>query len=225
MASLIKAADTRFSHPAFDEWNPASQLPQGGRLLSDGAHVDGMLFATGGGLESSSSNLVWTRNGASDWSLNRTASGAETYYVRANLADMAFVRTGETQIIDDIIEGGFSGKAMPDKGLELTDVFVVWGVGVAALTSATLRFSKVQYPLPGAAAAAPSATDILAATAVPSLVTNTNYVTQKLAIATGSQVFNKADLAEYELELAFVMANTGTIKLAGIGCHFNFNFN
>lgn len=222
MASLIKAADTRFGHPVFTEWNPLStQQGSGGRLLSDMPHVDGMLFASISDMESNSTNLVATRNGVGDWSLNRTAAGAETYFVRSNLSEMQLVRTGESQIIDNVIEG----PAQPDKGIQVLSMFAVMNIGVVSLTSATLRFGQSVYPLPGAASAAIVQTDIQAATALGTLTATTagQYLTQSVPVA--SPVFNKASLTQYEIELSVVMANTGTIRIVGIGAFVNFNFN
>src|ERR1700728_3667626 len=65
----------------------------GGRLMNRPAHIDGLFIANASHLESSSANLVLTRNGKGDWSLNRTAAGAETYYVRCPIS--ALLRTGE----------------------------------------------------------------------------------------------------------------------------------
>jgi hypothetical protein len=198
----------------------------GGRLMNALPHTDGMLFASAWDIGSNSTNLVLTRNAAGDWSLNRTAAGAETYYVRFSLSDIPFLRTGETY--NESLFGGSSlqtyNTSAPAKGLKVTDIFVAMNVGVVALTSATLRLGKTVYALEGAAQAAPVQTDIQAATALGSLVVNTagQYLTQNVPVA--APIFFTDDISQAEIELAVVMANTGTIRIAGIGAHCYFNF-
>ena len=225
MSNIRSAPDTIFE--GFPGLNPNATTPvvtQGGRLMSTGLHTDGLLWGSPQVLEKSSANLVLTRNGIGDWSLNRTAAGAETYYVRANLAALLMVRTGELYNLGLFGPASSATPAAPAKGIQVTDVFAVTNVGVASLTSATIRYGKVQYALPGAAAAAIVQSDILAATALTTLTAQAAnaYLVQKQAVA--SPVLQVSDLAQYEIELSVVMANTGTIQIAGIGAHYNFNY-
>lgn len=189
----------------------------GGRLMNYLPHVDGLLMKAGG-LQSSSANLVLTRNGKGDWSLNRTAAGAETYYVRATIGDM--IRTGETYHYGEF-------HAQPPtagpKGIEIYDFFAILNIGVVALTTATLRLGSSVYPLSTAVAAAPVVTDIVAATAIATAVnTAGDYLTNLVTVPTPGFAVTNMELEEIELEI--VMANTGTVQIAGLGCHCNFNY-
>ncbi len=228
----IPAADTIFDHPLYTSWPTNAQsgdTPIGGRLMSSSPHTDGMVMVSAWDCAPSSTNLVLTRNAEYDWSLNRTAAAAESYYVRVNAGEFAFQRLGEQYILSLFPDLGnkTSSPQAPPKGLMITDIFAVLNVGVVALTSATLRLSKVAYPLEGAASAAPVGTDIIAPTALGNLGVNTagQYLTQYVAVPAASQQFNTADISQTEIELAFTLANTGTIRVAGLGFHFNFNFN
>jgi len=192
------------------------------RLFSDSPHTDGLLYAGTDWLETDSANLVKTRNGNGDWSLNRTAVGAETYHIRFTL-DQIF-RIGEL-----IQTGNFgslatqSGSLTPTRrGIGVLDFFADFKVGVVALTSATLRLGKTVYSA-AAAGAAPTQTDIVAATAL-SAATAANYKLQTVAVPVGSQQFFVDDISTAEIELTVVMANTGTIGIAGLGCHLAYNY-
>ena len=55
-----------------------------GSFLADTPHTTGVLFIPSWDLANFSGNLVLTRNALGDYSLNRTAIGAETYRVAAN---------------------------------------------------------------------------------------------------------------------------------------------
>jgi hypothetical protein len=194
--------------------------PAGGRLMNRPAHVDGLYIANASQLQSSSTNLVLTRNGKGDWSLNRTAAGAETYNVRVPIGTL--LRIGETYNYGDFSPGPSAGA----KGIKCIDFFVTWNIGVVALTSATLRMGTDVYPILGAAAAAPVVTDIVAATALtPLTATGAGlYITQGVAVLSTSQVFFTADDSIGEIELNLVMANTGTVAIANIGMHCHLNY-
>lgn len=224
MPSQIVVPDTIYDNPAFNDLNPASQTVLGGRLMSSAPHTDGLLFAGAGQCDRDSANLLLTRNGNGDWTLNRTAAGAETYHIRAILGDMGgMLRIGEQYVLGDFPATGFQTYApnAPAKGLEIKDFFAVYKSGVVALTSATLRFGKMVYSSV-AGGAAPVQTDIVAATAI-STANTANYQEQDI-LGPSPLVFSVDDLAIVEVEATIVMANTGTLAFVGIGCHVNFNY-
>lgn len=226
MTQTLNAADTIFEHPAYSNFQSGvTTIAKGGRLMSSGPHVDGVIWIPAEALAKDSANLVLTRNAKGDWSLNRTAAGAETYNVRG-VPTGIITRTGETYNLDDVI----TGPAAPAKGVAIIDAFAVLNVGVALLTSATLRIGSTQYGPPVTDLAntgtAPTITDIVAATSInPSALTTAGqYVTQDLANSANPS-FVVTDITQLEIELVAVMANTGTLRIAGIGAHVNFLFN
>jgi hypothetical protein len=210
--------DTIIFDPIQADLANAGQTFVGGRLMNYLPHVDGLLIKAPS-LQSSSANLVLTRNGKGDWSLNRTAAGAETYFVRTTLEDL--LRTGEIYHY-----GGFHDQppSAGPKGIAILDFFAILNIGVVALTSATLRLGKSVYPISGAAAAAPVQTDLVAATAL-AVATNGagDYLTEQVA-GPAPTVFSIDDLGLVEIELEIVMANTGTARVAGLGAHCQFNY-
>jgi hypothetical protein len=216
--AVISIADTIFDNPTFNDLNPTGLIPQGGRLMSSAPHTDALMVVGAEGLGKDSANLVLTRNGKGDWSLNRTAAGAETYNVRLYLDQV--LRTGEKYFFDLFNQD--NKVAAPDKGIAITDFFIIYKSGVVALTTATLRLGKTVYSAVGGGAA-PVQTDLVAATGI-STANTAQYQFQKLA-GPSPVVFHKDDLGLIEVEAVIVMANTGTLQIAAIGCHANFNFN
>lgn len=195
---------------------PSGMTLVGGRLMSSGPHVDGVVFSTAAELNKDSANLVLTRNAKGDWSLNRVAAGAETYNCQVNLSRL-LARIGETYNLG--LFGSGASPTAPAKGVQLIDVFAIYTVGVAALTTATLRVGKSVFVNNVALAQ----TDLLAATTTGALAAQANpYVAKVLA---PGLAFMVDDTSIWEAELQLVMANTGTIKLYGVGAHFNFNYN
>jgi hypothetical protein len=194
---------------------------QGGRLMSSAPHIDGVVSVDAGQLDKDSANLVLTRNGVGDWSLNRTAGGAETYNCRINLSEL-IARLGEKYNFG----AGFNSAKQPNpgpKGIMVTDFFAIYRVGVVDLTTATLRLGKSVF----ANNVALAQTDIVAATAIPKTAAGdgTGPYVSVVPVPAGSQVFMTDDTAQWEVEAQFVMANTGTLRVYGVGCHINFNFN
>src|SRR6266478_3225467 len=136
---ILKIPDTIFDNPCFNDLNPTSLTPVGGRLMCSSPHTDGLLFAGAGSLDKDSANLVLTRNAKGDWSLNRTAAGAETYNIRMTLGDMSgIVRTGENYELGEFGSGQTDNPPAPAKGVQIKDFFAIYKSGVVALTSATL---------------------------------------------------------------------------------------
>lgn len=216
---VLVVADTIFDNPTQNDL-PAGMSVSGGRLMSSAPHTDGLLFIGAGDLMSDSANLVLTRNGNGDWTLNRTAAGAETYHVRALLNQAAILRTGEKYIND--LFGVDSKVAAPPKGLQVVDFFAIYKNGVVALTTSTLRLGKTVYSAAAGGGAAVQ-TDLVAATAMAT-ATVVNYQLNKVA-GPNPAVFHVDDLGLVEIEATFVMANTGTLAIVGLGAHVNFNFN
>lgn len=217
--AVLTIPDMIFNVPTVNDLNPTGLIPQGGRLISNSPHVDGMIMAGPESLAKDSANLVLTRNAKGDWSLNRTAAGAETYNVRISPAEL--LRTGEVAYETWPSPGG----AYPDKGIQLSDFFILYSVGVVALTSATLRFGKTVFSKT-AGGAAFAQTDIVAATAIATATTPAAGQPQYALVAGPSPlVFSKDDLGLLEVEAVIVMANTGTLRIYGMGFHCNFNYN
>lgn len=216
--TVLTIADTIIDNPTFNDLNPTGLVPQGGRLMSSAPHTDGLYIVGPEGLGKDSANLALTRNAKGDWSLNRTAAGAETYNVRTYLDLM--LRTGEKYFFD--LFGQDNKVAAPDKGVAITDFFIIYKSGVVALTSATLRLGKTVYSAVGGGAAQVQ-TDLIAAAGI-STANTAQYQFQKLA-GPSPTIFHKDDLGLIEVEAVIVMANTGTLQIAAMGCHLNFNNN
>lgn len=230
MAQIIKAADTIFDHPAFNNFplNPGSL--QGGRLMSSAPHVDGMHMVGPTYIDVDSANPVKTRNGNGDWSYNRTAAGAETYHFHTTLMDI--LRTGEQYFLD-LFPGTnqTTGPNAPDKGIAVLNMFAVYSVTVATLTSATLRLGKTVFNATSAGGAF-AQTDLVAATSIATAINAGGAAqpgTQIVAFQTNSSgtplVFSKDDIALVEVEATLVMQNTGVLRFYGLGVHCFFNYN
>jgi hypothetical protein len=214
-----------------------------GLLLSDTPHTGGFLLFGAAELLTFSSNLVLTRNALGDYSYNRTASGAETYYVVFELAELKKVvsdlnatmfqeqfgtaagsagypasvagfppYTGATQLVQP--------TAPTPKGIKVTDVVAIYQPGVVSLTSASLSLNRTQF----ANNVANVITNMpIAATALPLTVPSTGPYSVVRAVTT--PVFETSDLSDVSLEFSFVMANTGTIRVYGLGVHMQYNYN
>jgi hypothetical protein len=134
-----------------------------------------------------------------------------------------------TRIGQPYQQGGFGGSGISQtkapfdkKGFGVQNAFCALQIGVVSLTSATLRVGKTVYSL---VTGAPVQTDILAATALGSLVANTSPIVQVVPIPIASQVWSTDDLGLLEVELSIVMASTGTMVMEGLGVHYSFNMN
>jgi hypothetical protein len=187
-----------------------------------GPNVDGLWMVGPEDISQSGPNaLSVTRSATGRWGFTRTAAGAETYYFRTTLSKL-------TRIGQPYQQGGFGGAGIsftkapfPAKGFGVQDAFCALQIGVVALTSATLRVGKTVY----SATVAPVQTDLLAATALGSLVANTSPLVQDVPVPVANQAWNTDDLGLVEVELSIVMASTGTIVLEGLGVHYSFNTN
>lgn len=214
-----------------------------GAFYADSPHFGGFLFAGASSLGNFSANLVLTRNALGDYSLNRTAAGAETYRVIMPLIDLKRiieVSSGEFPFAEKFGAAAgtagypagaagippFSGAsqltpatAQPAKGLKFVDVFVVYQVGVASLTSAALSLNRTVF----ADVTAPVVTNLAIDATALTLTANAN---PRLAIRTvNAPAFETTDLSDLNLEFEVVMQNTGTIRIYGLGAHVTFNYN
>ena len=127
------------------------------------------------------------------------------------------LRKGE---VPNFQQFGITPPTQPAKGIKIIDVFAIYDLGVVDATTLTLRCGKTAY----ADNVALVQTDIVAATAITKVQRAGTYVST-VAIAAGNQAFNQTDFSLLEIELVAVLANTGTIKIRGIGMHCHFNYN
>jgi hypothetical protein len=218
MAGLVDVPDTSFQSGVAVATLNIPGSARGGRLMSDMPHIDGVESWDAGQLDKDSANLVLTRNAKGDWSLNRTAAGAETYNCRVNISENV-LRLGEIYNLGVGPQGAKYPKP-PNKGILVTDIFAIYTVGVVNLTTATLRLGKSVF----ANNVALAQTDVQAATGIATVVQANPYV-QTVAVPAGSQLWAIDDTSQWEIEVQFVMANTGTLRVYGIGCHISFNWN
>jgi hypothetical protein len=215
-----------------------------GTLLMDSPHGGGVVFVDANTLGKYSANLVLTRNALGDYSLNRTAGGAETYNVTANLRGVYRLTPAYNAIMQEEFGTAagtpgypasapgippFTGAtqlvpptAPPAKGLEVTDVFAIYQVGVADLTSAALSLNRTVF----ANNTANSITNLpIASTALPLTAAGDSTGPYLVTRAVTTPAFEVTDDSDLTLELQVVLANTGTIRLYGLGFHVNFNYN
>lgn len=190
--------------------------------------------------------LLLTRNALGDYSLNRTAAGAENYNVVFGFDDLKRLieavppSAGSPLPFQEqfgTAAGGpgfpatrgfppFAGAsqltpptAWPPKGVQITDCTVIYQVGVAALTAASLSLNRTVF----ANNVANAVTNLPLGGSALSLPTQANPYVAVLPVTT--PVFETADLSDLTLEFAFTMANTGTIRVYGLGMHLLFNYN
>lgn len=215
-----------------------------GSFFADTPHTGGFTLYDAVELTSFNANLVLTRNALGDYSLNRTAAGAETYHLVANL-------NGLTKRLSNVIDGlggmpfqeqfgtaagtagypataagfpPFTGAtqlaaptAAPAKGVRVTSVLAIYQVGVVALTSASLSLNRTVFKNN----VAPAVTNIPIAATALTLAAGVGPYVAPLAVT--SPVFETTDLSDVSLDFSFGLANTGTIRIYGLGFYFDFN--
>jgi len=147
------------------------------------------------------------------------AAGVEGLHVLASGAATALVDFDfafEQQRID--------GSSL---GMTLKSVEVVYNVGVVALSAApTLAIRSVAYPAVAAAAAAPVVTAIDgASTSSPATWLGAAGVTGAGLVVTaqillGTPFLMSVDLQKVVGRLSFPMANTGTVDIVDVFCHY-----
>jgi len=209
-------------------------------VYSDTPHTGGLIFIPAMAFTdiSASTKAALTRNAEGDFSLNYTAGGAETHRFVVALNMAMIMRLLEAENFQEQFGGSigpapaagfppFTGTtqltprtnaALP-KGFQITDVGVVYTIGVVNLTSAALTLDQCTY-VNGVANAVTNMP--IAATALPLVVAATPYVVTR---SVTTPIFINTDLTSVVLELVTVAANTGTIAVAGMFFHGKFNLN
>lgn len=206
------------------------------KVSSETGHSGGLIFICAELLGKDSANLAITRNGNGDYSLNRVAAGAEVYNVWAT--PQSIRRTLEAYDTQNLFGGSvgpsprlplkppmtaaqmagqYTATAAVGKGFRIDDIFLVYSVGVVALTAGALSLRRTIF----ADNVAPAVTNIgIDATALPLTVQANRLVTRALT----APDYHVDDLSDLTGEFSFTMANTGTIRVYGIGFHVTFNF-
>lgn len=188
--------------------------------------------------------INWVRNGLGDFSLNN-AAGVATFNLFAQLADLkrpyitfpnapglqgTFPTANEFGNAFGTAAGGpsnpVSGGATitgatfetPNwpAGIAIIDIFAVYSVQTAALTTATLGLNRTVYT----ENAAFTNTAVVAATGIATTTTTgagTPHV-QKVSLAQ-PLAFETNDASDLLIELVITTAATSAIRVYGLGCH------
>lgn len=154
-----------------------------------------------------SANLALTRNALGDWSLNRTAAGAETYNLCIGLPFP--IRTIQST------DQGYLPKG--DRGLKLLSIDLVYAVGVVNLTSITPVLKQVTIQDNVAIAVADHAGGLSGS---PTVTQRANPY--RFTVTPVTPVIWTDKTRRIMFEIQFVMANTGTLKF--YGATFNWSF-
>lgn len=133
-------------------------------------------------------NLVLTRNAAFDWSWNRTSGGAETYNLFFQIPKLTF-----------------------DQKRDL-ELFLVYQIGVAALTSNAVVVKSTVFANATAPAVATTVTP--GGTTLATAAAATPYVT-RVTIPPTIIGPNLSLFHIFSVEWTLVMANTGTLHIYG----------
>jgi hypothetical protein len=123
---------------------------------------------------------------------------------------------GSTSSNPGIVNSQF-GTPMVPWGVSLIDVFAVYAVSTAALTTATLAVNRNIFIENTAFVN----TAVLAPTAVSTTTTTSSSTphVQRVSIAQ-PVVFEMADFAQLTLELALVAPATSVVQVYGVGAHY-----
>jgi hypothetical protein len=184
--------------------NPITGLEEyipGLREASAGYHVNNIEMAlplASYEISPTTSNLVLTRNGAMDWSFNRTAGGAETHYVGVTVP---------------------FNLPLENRSLRLNKVKMNYNLSVAAATSVDLTVDSIVYDGTGS-----NVTANFGGTIVNGSYDAANN-TAALRLATGEHnmiltmpapaYFNKAN-GTVRIEAVFVLPNTSVLKVRSL---------
>lgn len=216
------------------------------RYQQDLGFTDGRIFLGPGDLVSVATVApAIVRNAAGDWSLTRTAAGAETLNIAANLLNAIIRRSGFGEDLQEQYGGtGIPGSAQaqiyrPDvipamntaqqlqprtalkiKGVKLLSIDAIFRVTVVNLTSNNLRVDQALF----ANNVAPAITAILAPTALNTVVQANPYV-QNISLAAAQQIYRNLVDQELWIEATVVMANTGKLDFYGFDCLVEYNYN
>ena len=105
------------------------------------------------------------------------------------------------------------------KGIRIEDIVVVYQVGVVDFTSTTIRADRAHF----VDVTAVDVTVIPVDGTTMDLIVNANPHVHVRPITTPT--FFEVDNENITIEYQAVLANTGTIKVYGIGVHVSFNYN
>lgn len=130
------------------------------------------------------------------------------------------VAAGSTSATTGLVGSQFGTPAIP-WGIALIDVFAVYSVQTAALTTATLAVNRNIF----VENTATTNTAVLAATAV-AVTTTTSATTPHVARLALAQplVYEMADFSNLLIELNIVTAGTSALRVYGIGCHYEVEY-
>lgn len=218
-----------------------------GAFYGDTPHGGGFLFYGPGQLATSAAAGVfpWTRNAAGDVSLNGpTPASAGTYYIWLSITNMKrLIETPgnlpfQEQFGTAAATAGwpagapgvppFSGMtqltpALSDtpKGIQITDVYAVYSVQTAALTTATLALYRSTYQ----ENVALGVTTVLAPATISVTATSAANASHVQIVPVTAPAFEITDESNIFLELALTTAATSAVRIYGMGAHFRLNFN
>jgi hypothetical protein len=226
----------------------ADTAHSGGWIFYDAMELASTVFLAG----TASANMVLTRNAQGDYSLNRTAAGAEAYIAVQGLMDLKRLVEGSSNVGSSFVNGslmpfqeqfgtsaGAAGYPAGAPGIppfsgntQLTQptaqpakgVSITDVVAVYTVGVASLTSASLALVRSTFAnnAAIVTATPAISATALPLTAQANPYVVTRAVTA---PTFETADLSDISVEFAYTMANTGTFRLYGMGIHVNFNYN
>lgn len=225
------------------------------RYQQDLGFTDGRIFLGPGDLVVVSSGTVpaLTRNAAGDWSLTRTAGGAETISIAANLTQALLRRTGffeDTQNIfgpanpNSPAATAIAGSAQvspyrPDviaamntaQEIQPRTAFKLKGFKLLSIDTiyreTVVDLTSINLRVDQALHVnnvAPAITAILAPTLLTAVVQANPYVINT-PLAGAQQIYRITPDQELWIEATIVMANTGKIDFYGFDCLMEFNFN
>jgi|SRR6267142_366015 len=217
------------------------------RYQQDLGFTDARVFLGPGDVVVSSTAAVpvVTRNAAGDWSLTRTAAGAETISLAANITNAVIRRTGFGEDLQEQFGGtGIPASAQPQvyrpdvipamaaaqqlqprtalkiKGIKLLSFDTIYRNTVVALTTNVVRVDQTLF----VNNVAPAITAVLAPTGIATATQANPYVVNT-ALAAGQQIYRNIVDQEVWIEMTAVMANTGKLDFYGFDCLVEFNFN
>lgn len=184
----------------------------------------------------------WVRNADGTLTLNN-AAGVGTVNIQMGLADLkrpfinfpAFPGQGNALLLSNELQEAFGtaaggpgnpiGPGFPGAntgtpaipwGLAVVDVFAVYSVQTAALTTATLALTRNTFVENVAVAQ----TNVLAATGIALTTTGAAnaYHVQKVTLAQ-PLIYESVDFSNLVLELLITTAATSAVRVAGLGMH------
>lgn len=158
----------------------------------------------------SSTAAVYTKNAQGDYSWNRIAGGAETHYA--------------------VCPAVLPGRTGSNKGFKLRTFTIAYALGVVDATSVDVLIDQITYAHGVAVAVATHGGAVADAT----YDANHDTAAERKASAGGSNphlltitlttpVFQSNAARYVNAEVAFILANTGTLKVYGYGWGYTFD--